>query len=1698
MKREYFEKYIGYEAEITIKPNYEIKTGVLEHCEDDYMLIGGELFDYNIILRFRSTGTPSASADFTPKLDECFIQLQAQQPADILSVEYVQSFKPKTRSNVQPDAERILQKYLYAVKIHDDMPDSDRMRKIRREAAKLWDSDRDNVFAGELYAFILNLSGNKPESLKVYTRINDFNAAFALSPAPELVLDAAGSSSAYSLTPSAFAFIAGLDSQSIVSIFLRLFRTVIEDKNIDAEYRRQFFTRIAAVAYKVLNYSSWPDKHELFSEANTAALKNWLQSLPHDEEALPVSQPPKAESIRDSSRGTADIFEGEIIRFDRETIHGHIHCPKVSRFLSEGSSQNKDDVFVHLYQISDTALKKRLLTGAQTFAGLKVLFRLGIKEDGRIAAYDVRAKFSQPQADISDKPSAVEYGEVEFFDKFELFGKIRKPDGSRYSFNMGNIADPYLAVFLEYTPKSEGHPVKFIRTVTVNGRTQIDDIASASEFPADKIKAWEREGLLQKAKERVNSRQRTSEDSERISRLFNARYLPLKPFTPPEPEKVSPVIIPAETLHAAMSETHEDYYLTARRFADQKDYDEAERFYMMAIEADDKRESAAGDLLSIYIRQKDFRKFQKARSLLEKYGQIFDPEKRRNYWVQYYEASHDNDDELMRLYEEAIKFYGSFGVSRLNTKLSFTLKKAKLQQIRNDFQGSVRTCDDGLREMSSFRGEMQQNIKTISTNLKKVKTFSLSLMGKREEAASLARELLRVAALRTDTDLLAVLNGAYSRQHTNTREPISAQIRSFTELPAFLQDRIRSISIDKQLNTEFVTDKAYKKGHTDKRGNWKDAKTEYISLTGSLGGSKTANPAKADRCFALAKYVYNFLALADVEEINSYPELNEDKITFMAYKGLEYLLYYQLEQASQENISYDTARYYCLLRLGESKRTAESEKWMRIYIYSYFETGSGLLWDRKNDKWDAVSLQKLSNIDLSDRNDFDDFFEGLLSLARVIGISMLAQTLNILLYHSNPRYPSELLRKLDLTEQPAGKRSMDNEIQQRFLNALELFRNRRQKFIKDLSLPDSYELLQANSLDNMTGTLKGYRHLYGKDRIYCEALLKLLAQLKRYFELEDFDSRINLLDNVISMSGEHIHQIREHSTDYAYECFIAVLNKIRDCAAAAKAEQYSTGPELSCEIVNSSITRSGSKVTAVIAVKNRRARQKAQNLHAELVRLPEGVKHEKLNISPELAGGARSECILRLELPAYYEDSSIEFQLKLSYKYNCLQASDGGTMLQTTNGELIPPLPPVTLHDRENFKEIPNPFETFSDQGVVTDPNMMFGRDDDIDRVMKSLCADGELIRGKSIALYGQKRSGKSTLLYYVRKRIEEDFRGTALVLDMGSVGSYEYTRGMTRVIMSLIASGIQNILDYDDELYEASCRFKIIPPADSILKDDNYDIVFNNFMRSFTAFLDAQRPGCRIVLFIDEFTYLYRYIKDGKIDPSFLEFWKALNQEYGVILIMVGQDSMKQLTELSICTNALGTTKLYPVRYLTKEHSERLIRKPLEDRHSGVRIEDEAVDELFRLTYGSAYLLMILCSCIVDYLNQNMLFTVSAQTIENIADEAIRTGRISQTHFHPMYNDSLSGTDPKNLEAHDKDNLKILAAVASYADGNHEASIADLLQELREWDENTLKALLSALVQRDVLRYRDNRYKIYVGLFEEWLKHYYQGGETL
>ena len=228
------------------------------------------------------------------------------------------------------------------------------------------------------------------------------------------------------------------------------------------------------------------------------------QEIQPAEEVVPAPEEIKPQQeVVDVSKFEGREFSGTIVSFFYERgAWGFIESEEVKKCnipLRDG-----EKVFVHIKQITDESLRQKLMTDKNPNPQIEVVFKLTQNPQG-VAADDVREKNPDKSLKVDMASALYEEGEIEFFRRYEEIphGEIRVKGNKLYRFDESDVVDPLLAVFLECSPSAEGQPVKFIKAMGNRGKMKATHVSASVPFPEEKIRDWERSGLIQKAKERL-------------------------------------------------------------------------------------------------------------------------------------------------------------------------------------------------------------------------------------------------------------------------------------------------------------------------------------------------------------------------------------------------------------------------------------------------------------------------------------------------------------------------------------------------------------------------------------------------------------------------------------------------------------------------------------------------------------------------------------------------------------------------------------------------------------------------------------------------------------------------------------------------------------------------------------------------------------------------------------------------------------------------------------------------------------------------------------------------------------------------------------------------------------------------------------------------------------------------------------------
>ena len=385
----------------------------------------------------------------------------------------------------------------------------------------------------------------------------------------------------------------------------------------------------------------------------------------------------------------------------------------------------------------------------------------------------------------------------------------------------------------------------------------------------------------------------------------------------------------------------------------------------------------------------------------------------------------------------------------------------------------------------------------------------------------------------------------------------------------------------------------------------------------------------------------------------------------------------------------------------------------------------------------------------------------------------------------------------------------------------------------------------------------------------------------------------------------------------------------------------------------------------------------------------------------------------------------------------------------------------ATLQPARRFVSVANPYSRYSGGTPVEEQKMFFGRQELLERVYSDVTS-GPL--GQCFVLYGQKRSGKSSVLRQLAKRLRPP--NLAIYLSLGTIDTAKAERSFVQACIDSLYERLVHDFDMTDIMEQHWPReFQVeSSPIES----------FRRSVRASTRLLEARKGWreVRPIFLIDEFTYVYEYIREGLLTPAFMRQWKSLLESRTFDAVLVGQDTMPRFKEAY--PNEFGVTHDERISYLSEEEARALAEDPImmgsESRYKGA-----SLDRLIGLTAGSAFYLQIFCDRLVQHLNRNRLAFITESVVGDVLGQlTIGPAALPMDKFDPLVTAAGESVALAPKERY----LALLTRVAL------NPSITS--QDVETEDAEVVRDLFA----REVLdRDASGRLRIRVGLFAEWLR---------
>lgn len=626
---------------------------------------------------------------------------------------------------------------------------------------------------------------------------------------------------------------------------------------------------------------------------------------------------------------------------------------------------------------------------------------------------------------------------------------------------------------------------------------------------------------------------------------------------------------------------------------------------------------------------------------------------------------------------------------------------------------------------------------------------------------------------------------------------------------------------------------------------------------------------------------------------------------------------------------------------------------------------------------------------------------------------------------------------------------------------------RNDEIVRDLSLLESSAQnlgLLEDQINQIQSITKKIRSSLEKRRL--NEINKVLEFMFDYIQQKTYTERERLVTVIKKQINQISDEIEKEPTKYSLELFypyLKILEKtieehFKEIQIVAEPNELQTNLSIDSYTPDENLT-----IKCQITITNENGKSPASSIKIHVKQSPNNeyiAQVKDIDVTEALSGGQSVTC----QIPVIVTEIAKESQVfTLYYGLSFITRRDEKKTSEDTQS--------IKLYSNTEFKEIKNPYATYAQGSTVEDKKMFYGRDQLINVLLSSI---RNASSAKSLVIYGQKRAGKSSVLYHLKQQLELPIIPVSFsigdIIDDFSVGTFLY-----RIIQCIE----DTFEDLNDEGYPA---IEVNRPTLDELQQ-NSQLQFQDYMTNLRRSLKKveEYKEAKIMLLIDEFSYIYGEIMRGRIQDTFMKSWKALLEKRHFGAVLVGQDTMPQF--IAHFPNEFQVAESQRISYLADDDARCLIINPIlipdtkESRYKG-----DAVNLLLRLTAGSPYYIQIFCNRLVEYMNRKKAIYVTDADIETIKEDLI-SGHNSLDDS--VFDNLISAGDSSIDDIGKEDALAVLRDIAN---GARIQSHCDR-SAINCHTSQPIDKILDNFVGREVIEKQGTSlYRIKVGLFKEWL----------
>lgn len=642
---------------------------------------------------------------------------------------------------------------------------------------------------------------------------------------------------------------------------------------------------------------------------------------------------------------------------------------------------------------------------------------------------------------------------------------------------------------------------------------------------------------------------------------------------------------------------------------------------------------------------------------------------------------------------------------------------------------------------------------------------------------------------------------------------------------------------------------------------------------------RVKNYLPADKVLMLLKMVKGF--------INTKRETLKDKDERRYVSALVYAILY-FGDNPPESISFDYSRY-CYKKVVSlfSDSSKELSVFWSVALFSYFETYCN------NEHSYSLSMRRTEHkydkeIDVKEKlNEMEKLFN---SIDSVEGTDLFISCISILegvnKYKGNvlENLYNSKLKMLLCIELNNFNNSKEKDIanfdafKKAWNDAETRYHFERKDFTNNIKLLLNVAKSQGQ-LSTFQNELKKIeehsfvRRLCFQDKQYFTKLVDLLKLLNDFYSDNVFEQQKSNLENVVKQVKLLIKSIRDIPTEIFYDALLTELVGFELTLSRVVEAFFLNGkPELDFIIIDEAIEdfdESQNRVLRIpLKIKNKNNVQNALRLNITIQE-----ESSSFEYMPDWANGQNIPSGKSIDNEILFEfpesfDISSDIQFKISYTFEYYQ-----DFTRTTRSFLITRLlPPVSIKKDDPYilREGQNPYAEYAGGTEPVDKDeMFFGRDDLLNRIQDRI----ENRKTRWICLYGQRRTGKTSIRNHSIKRLSQNEKNLIVSFDIESIQSLQ---GFFFKILSTLYAEIT-------EKKHPSLKLKMISDGKKIMSipelsrelyvpPEVSETIFTNMIHDFISYIETIDKDYKVVLFIDEFTRIYDLMRSGTLPNALVE----------------------------------------------------------------------------------------------------------------------------------------------------------------------------------------------------------------------------------